>query len=491
MNHLETVKSFIDVGSYVVSRFTNSQKKVENFEEMSVVIKTAYLRFDPRAKLGFKGNKVSVYPSSDLQGLYRYIANESSQDVFQLQLPLKNCIKCYPPSANPAIQKIYEFASEGLNNLRESYQPTHPIVSDAILSYKRLIDESIISKKNQNTGNEKAQEDSESKDSLYPILPAMNSQEERQILEVLDAAKKDHLINGSIQDRENIYDSIWSDRDASIVELCFILAWEKKLQGLDDTLYIKGIESLLRGKDEEYLRQVARGIPGGISCIENSGEFVPVTFKKYHEMTEMIRLGCVAFFEVGTKLMFNDHNIEVQRPNLFQGMYRSFYQTVDASKKASRNDLHEIKAIVEEAVKQKKERHFSSLDTIFKMACRGLKILEMGYRPLAPTVADSLSSYYKTVFNELIVDDQKELKKDLKFLNLPKMLSKMNIEIDMTQQRKQFWENRELEVIALCFEVASDQFAKGKNYQTYLNVINEITEYKENEFIEHLNQPTL
>lgn len=95
--------------------------KKQILDPIGSIITLGILSFKPRGtKISITNNRIIFQEPTILQGTFRWSNGDTRLDLHNLCEPIKNAVKWYDIN-NVIIQKLFEFAKNGLINLKSSY----------------------------------------------------------------------------------------------------------------------------------------------------------------------------------------------------------------------------------------------------------------------------------------------------------------------------------------------------------------------------------
>lgn len=116
-----------------ILKITNNKDKNVILDPLSTLIKLSLLKFSPiNTKISIGDNIVTILDPGILQGPYRFINGDGREDLHNLYIPIIKSLEWFIKIDN--INILYDFAKDGLNNLKLSY-PENSIISHTLDLY--------------------------------------------------------------------------------------------------------------------------------------------------------------------------------------------------------------------------------------------------------------------------------------------------------------------------------------------------------------------
>ena len=116
---------FISNGFYLMNfltSFRNKQDKNIIIDPMSCLIKLSILKFYPvGSKISIGDNMITILDPGVLQGTFRFFKGDGREDLHNLYVPLIKSIEWFWIKDNKEINCLFNFATNGLEILKESY----------------------------------------------------------------------------------------------------------------------------------------------------------------------------------------------------------------------------------------------------------------------------------------------------------------------------------------------------------------------------------
>ncbi len=103
-----------------ILKFTNNKDKNVILDPLSTLIKLSLLKFSPiNTKISIGDNIVTILDPGVLQGPYRFINGDGREDLHNLYIPIIKSLEWFIDINQ--INILYDFAKDGLENLKSSY----------------------------------------------------------------------------------------------------------------------------------------------------------------------------------------------------------------------------------------------------------------------------------------------------------------------------------------------------------------------------------
>ncbi len=235
-----TLKTAINMSSYVYTLFNSEQKRNSRLDPLTSVIKLALLTYKNKGtKLSFYNNYIYFSENTIYQFAVRKYFGDSYNDLRDLKKSLYKAVDWYYD--DPKLKYLFEEAIKGLEKLKNTYGETGK--ADAVQSYIDIL--SGFYKKNE-VKDQKENRKHKNNNSNNNLNNNPNNNPNDQNKQIEEEAKL-----------HNILKNIWSDEDKEII-LIFFQKIKKILNNTDDTIdnsnpdiknlvddNIEGIESLL------------------------------------------------------------------------------------------------------------------------------------------------------------------------------------------------------------------------------------------------------
>ncbi len=118
---------------HTVLKFTNNKDKNVILDPLSTLIKLSLLNFSPtNTKISIGDNIVTILDPGVLQGPYRFMNGDGREDLHNLYVPLIKSLEWFIDIDQ--INILYDFAKDGLINLKLSY-PENSIICHTLDLY--------------------------------------------------------------------------------------------------------------------------------------------------------------------------------------------------------------------------------------------------------------------------------------------------------------------------------------------------------------------
>ncbi len=118
---------------HTVLKFTNNKDKNVILDPLSTLIKLSLLKFSPtNTKISIGDNIVTILDPGILQGPYRFINGDGREDLHNLYIPIIKSLEWFIEINQ--INILYDFAKDGLENLKSSY-PENSIICHTLDLY--------------------------------------------------------------------------------------------------------------------------------------------------------------------------------------------------------------------------------------------------------------------------------------------------------------------------------------------------------------------
>ena len=118
---------------HTILKITNNKDKNVILDPLSTLIKLSLLKFSPtNTKISIGNNIVTILDPGVLQGPYRFINGDGREDLHNLYIPIIKSLEWFIKIDN--INILYDFAKDGLINLKSSY-PENSIICHTLDLY--------------------------------------------------------------------------------------------------------------------------------------------------------------------------------------------------------------------------------------------------------------------------------------------------------------------------------------------------------------------
>jgi hypothetical protein len=209
---------FISNGLYLINFFTgfrNKQDKNIIIDPMSCLIKLSILKFCPiGTKISIGNNMITILDPGLLQGTYRFVKGDDREDLHNLYVPLIKSIEWFYDNNNHIeIKILFDFATNGLENLKSSYPSNSTITHTLDLYIHHLTTKQTKTLQNKDI---KINESANSNEIHEYLKQLWNQREIHIIIELLLEYEKNYKNNKT---EKHILESILNLTNAKEIKL--------------------------------------------------------------------------------------------------------------------------------------------------------------------------------------------------------------------------------------------------------------------------------
>jgi hypothetical protein len=186
-----------------LSGFRNKLDKNIIIDPISCLVKLSLLKFYPvGCKIHIADNMITILEPNLTQGAYRFIKGDNREDLHNLYVPIIKSIEWFWDESNKEIKHLFEYAINGLENLKSSYPANSTITHtlDLYIFHLTTKQTKTLQNKEIKYKNPEKTENNEIHDFVKKLW---NKREIHIIIELL-------LEYNSKQDEKHILDSILS-----------------------------------------------------------------------------------------------------------------------------------------------------------------------------------------------------------------------------------------------------------------------------------------
>jgi len=182
-------------------------------------------------------------------------------------------------------------------------------------------------------------------------------------------------------------------------------------------------------------------------------------------LTTIITLAIISFKPIGTKIAVSSNKIYVQLPNVIQPALRWTYGN-------NREEIHYLLKPIFRAIKLYRPHEDDDMETIFKYAISGLKLLKNSYHNISSTLCHAIDLYINIIEVGLTGSD---ITIDIELLKTNHLNLSENTRMNMDKIFCDIWTPEEMKLISNMLKLST----KNENeMESYISAIESILETK-------------